>query len=44
MKVVENKDFCRNSKQKYEKFDEFCEDFELGAVRRCASLVDLEKC
>ena len=26
------------------KFDEFCEDFEFGAVRRCANLVDLAKC
>ena len=25
------------------KFDEFCEDFEFGAVQRIAKLVDLEK-
>ena len=26
------------------KFDDFCEYFEFGAVRRCANLVDLAKC
>ena len=30
--------------QKYEKkFDEFCEYFELGAVRNCVTLLDLGK-
>ena len=36
--------FCRNSNTNSKTFDEFCEYFELGAVRRCVNLVDLEKC
>ena len=39
-----NKDACRNSNKHTRKFDDFYEDFEFGAVRRCANLVDLAKC
>ena len=36
--------FRRNSNKNSEKFDEFCEYFELGAVRRCVNFAELEKC
>ena len=55
MKIAENKDFSiifaeiRTKKLKnMKKFEpstlkNFCENFEFGAVRRCANLVDIEK-
>ena len=44
MKIVEKSGFLQESKQKCEKsLTNFCEDFEFGAVRRCANLVDLAK-
>ena len=42
MKIVEKNAEIQAKMRK--KFDEFCEDFEFGAVRRCANLVDREKC
>ena len=36
--------FCGNSNKNSKEFDDFCEYFELGAVRRFVYLVDLEKC
>ena len=36
--------FCRNSNKIRQSLTKFCEYFELGAVRRCVNLVDLEKC
>ena len=46
MKFVGNvRIFCRNSSKNAKKsLTNFCEDFEFGAVRRCANLVDLAKC
>ena len=45
MKIVEKQGFLQKFKQKCEKsLTIFCEDFEFGAVRRCANLVDLAKC
>ena len=45
MKIVEKSGFLEKSEQKCEKsLTNFCKDFEFGAVRRCANLVDLEKC
>ena len=45
MKIVEKSGFLQKSEQKCEKsLTNCCEDFEFGAVRRCANLVDLEKC
>ena len=44
MKIVEKKGFLQKFIQKCEKsLTNFCEDFEFGAVRRYANLVDLEK-
>ena len=43
MKIVE-KYFLQKFGQKHEKLlTIFCEYFELGALRRCVNLVDLEK-
>ena len=55
MKIVKNDEFCTNSnenaatrgrllRKNKEKLTKFCEYLELGEVRRCVTLVDLEKC
>ena len=44
-KIVEKSGFLQKFEQKCKKsLTIFCEDFEFGAVRRCANLVDLAKC
>ena len=45
MKIIEESGFLQKFQQKCEKsLKHFGEDFEFGAVRRCANLVDLAKC
>ena len=36
-------DDLKKSNKNTKKIDDFCEYFELGAVRRCVNLVDFEK-
>ena len=43
--LSKNDDFFQTFEQNFEKsLTNFCEYFELGAVRRCVNLVDLERC
>ena len=45
LKIIGKKGFLQKFEQNYEKsLTIFCKDFEFGAVRRCANLVDLAKC
>ena len=48
MKIVKNNDilllFAELLTNSRKVLTNFCEYFELGAVRRCVYLVDLEKC
>ena len=45
MKIVEKSLFFAEIRTKFrKKLTNFCEYFEMGAVRRCVNLVDLEKC
>ena len=36
--------FCKNSNKNTNTFEFFFENFEFGALRRCAKLVDIENC
>ena len=45
MKIVQKSRFFAEIRTKFRKsLTNFCEYSELGAVRRCVNLVDLEKC